>query len=147
LLNHSVEQIPPFAILSHRWVDDEASYRDYVKRRVMNGIGFQKIIDFFNFAKSQPEAHKWAWVDSIDKRSSSELTEAIVTGLARDIPILYLPVGWQVSRELASPANSVLNLICSSSSYVLVIEPVCRLSVVDYIRSCLHLHLRPDPRS
>lgn len=69
-----------------------------------------------------------------------------VTGLARDMPIVFLPVGWQVSRGSASPANSVLNLIRSSSSYVLVIEPVCRLAVVEYISSCLHLHLRLDLR-
>jgi hypothetical protein len=69
-----------------------------------------------------------------------------VTGQARDMPIVFLPVGWQVSRGSASPANSVLNLIRSSSSYVLVIEPVCRLAVVDYISSCLHLHLRLDSR-
>lgn len=79
LLDHSVGQVPPFAILSHRWGDDEVSYRDYVKRRVTQGNGFQKIIGFCDFAKSQPEAHQWVWVDSccIDKRSSSELTEAI----------------------------------------------------------------------
>jgi hypothetical protein len=55
LLDHSVEKIPPFAVLSYRWGDDEVSYHDYVKRRVTTGIGFQKIIDFCNFAKSQPE--------------------------------------------------------------------------------------------
>jgi hypothetical protein len=79
LLDHSVEQIPPFAILPHRWGDDEVSYRDYVKRRVTTGIDFQNSIDFCNFAKSQPKAYEWVWVDSccIDKRSSSELTEAI----------------------------------------------------------------------
>jgi hypothetical protein len=79
LSDHSVGQIPQFAILSHRWGDDEVSYSDYVERRVTEGNGFQKIVDFCNFAKSQPEAHQWVWVDSccIDKRSSSELTEAI----------------------------------------------------------------------
>jgi hypothetical protein len=79
LSDHSVDQIPPFAILSHRWGDDEVSYHDYVKRRVTIGTGFQKIVDFCNFAKSQLEAHEWVWVDSccIDKKSSSELTEAI----------------------------------------------------------------------
>ena len=79
LSDHPVGQIPQFAILSHRWGDDEVSYSDYMKRRVTKGNGFQKIVDFCDFARSQPEAHQWVWVDSccIDKRSSSELTEAI----------------------------------------------------------------------
>ena len=73
-------------------------------------------------------------------------TYAHVTGLARDMPIVFPHVGWQVSRESASPEKSALNRIRSSSSYVLVIEPVCRLVVVNRIYSCLHLHLRPDLR-
>jgi hypothetical protein len=55
------------------------SYHDYMKRRVSEGVGFQKIINFCDFARAQPEQHQWVWVDSccIDKRSSSELTEAV----------------------------------------------------------------------
>jgi len=60
--------------------------------------------------------------------------------------IVPLHVQWQVCRESASPENSAQDLIRSSSSYVLVIEPVCRLVVVNRIYSCLHLHLRPDLR-
>lgn len=56
---YPIGQIPPFAILSHRWGDDEASYRDYVKRRVTTGVGFHKIIEFCDFAKGRPEPHKW----------------------------------------------------------------------------------------
>lgn len=79
LSEHSVGQIPPFAILSHRWGDNEVSYHDYVERRVTNGIGYEKIVGFCNFAKSRKTPHQWVWVDSccIDKRSSSELAEAI----------------------------------------------------------------------
>lgn len=44
-----------------------------------------------------------------------------VTGLARDMPIVLLPVLWQVCRESASPEKSAQNRIRSSSSYVLVI--------------------------
>jgi len=60
--------------------------------------------------------------------------------------IVPLHVQWQVCRELASPEISAQDLIRRSSSYVLVIEPVRRLAVVEYISSCLHLHLRPDLR-
>lgn len=49
------------------------------------------------------------------------------------MPIMYLPAERQVSRESASPAKSALILSCSSSSYVLVIEPDCRLAVVNRI--------------
>ena len=59
-----------------------------------------------------------------------------VTGQARDMPIVLLPVLWQVCRESASPQKSAQNRIGSSSSYVLVIQPVCRLVVVNRIYSC-----------
>jgi hypothetical protein len=49
---------PSIAILSHRWGDEEVSYSDYAKRRVTKGNGFQKIVDFCDFAKSQPEAYQ-----------------------------------------------------------------------------------------
>lgn len=79
LSEHPVGQIPPFAILSHRWRDDEVSYHDYVECRVTSSIGYKKILGFCNFAKNRKKPYQWVWVDSccIDKRSSSELTEAI----------------------------------------------------------------------
>jgi len=79
-------------------------------------------------------------------KKEESLLELIVTGQARDMPMVLLFEQWQVCRELASPEKSALDLIRSSSSYVLVIEPVRRLAVVEYISSCLHLHLRPDLR-
>ena len=39
-----------------------------------------------------------------------------------------------------------LNLVHSSSIYIIVIEPLRRLAVVNYTCSCLHLYLRPDLR-
>jgi hypothetical protein len=52
----------------------------------------------------------------------------------------------QMSRESVSSKKYAEKLIRRSSSYILVVEPVCRLAVVDCIYSCFQLHLRPDLR-
>ncbi|KAK5124754.1 hypothetical protein LTR85_001467 [Meristemomyces frigidus] len=83
-----------YAILSHRWGDDEVSYEDFVLaqqvdeypdwwppsehgRRVKKRAGYKKIKKFCSVAQELDYA--WCWVDTccIDKRSSAELSEAI----------------------------------------------------------------------
>ena len=84
------EDRPHYAILSHRWSDDEVTYKDFVKGRRTDSTGYQKIVRFCEYVKqrekSYPGVHgttkhelRWAWVDTccIDKRSSAELSEAI----------------------------------------------------------------------
>ena len=86
---------PPFyAILSHRWGEQEVSYEDYalvhdatmepmrelLKARVVQTkqkSGYRKIIDCCEFTRSQ--GHSYVWIDTccIDKRSSAELSESI----------------------------------------------------------------------
>jgi hypothetical protein len=86
---------PRYAFLSHRWGDDEVSYEDYITGKKRYSVGFRKIVDFCNLARSR--GLDWAWVRivmpsgaghhanvteqvdtcCIDKRSSAELTEAI----------------------------------------------------------------------
>lgn len=70
-------QNPPYAILSHRWNDDEVSYKDFVKRRNTDGKGFQKVLQACKVASNYKV--EWLWVDTccIDRRSSAELSEAI----------------------------------------------------------------------
>ncbi|KAI4232925.1 MAG: hypothetical protein L6R40_007247 [Gallowayella cf. fulva] len=72
------ERIPEYAILSHRWEDEEVSFKDmqYLKTaRTKKG--------FFKIKKSceqtQKDGHRYVWVDTccINKESSAELTEAI----------------------------------------------------------------------
>ena len=92
---------PPYAILSHRWSEDEVSYDDYnivtqtlhppegsfeLDRRlelraskITPRSGYKKIVDLCKRARE--DQLEWAWIDTccIDKRSSSELSEAIIS--------------------------------------------------------------------
>ena len=74
-------QVPPYAILSHRWgsIDDEVSYQDLTQRRAeaYRKIGYQKIQSCCRHAFQ--DGFSYAWVDTccIDKTSSAELSEAI----------------------------------------------------------------------
>ena len=77
--------IPPYAILSHRWGKGEISYKDMRKKRNPKAPGYAKILGFCDFARRQPatiferKLLEWGWVDTccIDKSSSAELSEAI----------------------------------------------------------------------
>ena len=68
---------PPYAILSHRWGEDEVSFSDYQSGSNRDGPGYQKIVSCCAFAESRGQ--NWVWIDTccIDKRSSAELSEAI----------------------------------------------------------------------
>lgn len=85
-------QVPPYAILSHRWTDDEITYKDFAKGRRKSSAGFRKIEQFCHWVKKEqpkvqgwleqagpPQRVQWIWVDTacIDQRSSAELSEAI----------------------------------------------------------------------
>ncbi|EHK50138.1 uncharacterized protein TrAtP1_007735 [Trichoderma atroviride] len=71
--------VPPYAILSHRWGKDELTYQDLetgaaAKERKE---GFTKVRQCC--AKAKADGFDYAWIDSccINKKSSSELSEAI----------------------------------------------------------------------
>ncbi|EME41063.1 hypothetical protein DOTSEDRAFT_158153, partial [Dothistroma septosporum NZE10] len=75
---------PPYVITSHRWGNDETTYKDVRKGRNKDAAGFQKVQAFCNFVKeniktSEGKPVQWIWIDTccIDKTSSAELTEAI----------------------------------------------------------------------
>ncbi|KAG5769333.1 hypothetical protein H9Q72_003427 [Fusarium xylarioides] len=71
-------QIPPYAILSHRWGndDEEVSFKD-MTRGTTNKAGMKKVKGSCQQAKK--DNLKYAWIDTccIDKDSSKELDEAI----------------------------------------------------------------------
>ncbi|KAK5652369.1 hypothetical protein OQA88_10561 [Cercophora sp. LCS_1] len=84
------ENIPPYAILSHTWEDDEITLQDLrhvcgsnknrndrVSTRVLGRKGYLKVRATANLAIKN--GLKYVWVDTccIDKTSSAELTEAI----------------------------------------------------------------------
>ncbi|EHK19846.1 uncharacterized protein TRIVIDRAFT_137250, partial [Trichoderma virens Gv29-8] len=70
--------IPQYAILSHRWESDEISYQDMRDtKKHENKQGFRKIVQFRKLALR--DGYRYVWVDTccIDKSSSAELQEAI----------------------------------------------------------------------
>ena len=68
---------PPYAILSHRWTDQEVSYKQYLEKSFSEGPGIEKVRNAC--AEARRRSLDWLWVDAIciDKSSSAELTEAI----------------------------------------------------------------------
>ena len=71
------ENMPKYAILSHRWGQKEVSLQDFSDGKKRDGPGHAKIVDFCSVARE--DGHDWVWIDTccIDKKSSAELTEAI----------------------------------------------------------------------
>ncbi|RBR22210.1 hypothetical protein FVER53590_25847 [Fusarium verticillioides] len=71
--------IPPYAILSHKWSDEEVSWYDMRGNHatIETKTGYKKISDFCANAKRL--GYSYAWMDSccIDKRNSADLSEAI----------------------------------------------------------------------
>jgi Heterokaryon incompatibility protein (HET) len=69
--------IPPYAILSHRWENGEINFKDYTKGRNKDSAGYMKVLRFVE--KAAQDRFEWAWIDTccIDKKSSAELSEAI----------------------------------------------------------------------
>lgn len=69
--------IPEYAILSHRWLDDEVSFQDLQAGRATNKAGYAKIK--LCCTQAVQDGLAYAWVDTccIDKTSSAELNEAI----------------------------------------------------------------------
>ena len=73
-------EVPPYAILSHRWgdVDDEVSYLDLQNKALaVKKPGYQKIKSFCIKALGDGLTHAWVDTCCIDKTSSAELSEAI----------------------------------------------------------------------
>ena len=71
------DNVPPYAILSHRWEADEVTFEDYGRKRVRKWAGQRKIEALCQ--RAALDGYSYAWIDTccIDKRSSAELSEAI----------------------------------------------------------------------
>ena len=71
--------IPPHAILSHRWLpaDDEPTFQDITNRTGKGKAGYAKLQ--FCARQAAKDGLQYFWVDTvcIDKKSSAELTEAL----------------------------------------------------------------------
>lgn len=74
-----VDKIPPYAILSHTWGDDdqEVTFQDVQQDAGQGKAGYRKLT--FCGAQAASDSLQHFWVDTccIDKSSSAELTEAI----------------------------------------------------------------------
>jgi hypothetical protein len=70
-------QIPPYAILSHTWGEEEVSFQDLLAGTLVEKKGFEKVKRCCEIAAR--DGFEYAWVDTccIDKTSSAELSEAI----------------------------------------------------------------------
>ncbi|OQE17571.1 hypothetical protein PENSTE_c020G06726 [Penicillium steckii] len=72
-------QIPPYAILSHTWEDEELTLQDMEGDclRAKSKKGFEKVYQLCSLARA--DDIEYAWIDTccIDKTSSEEITEAI----------------------------------------------------------------------
>ncbi|KAL4070169.1 heterokaryon incompatibility protein-domain-containing protein [Scleroderma yunnanense] len=75
-----------YAILSHRWTDQEIDHDEMVelakmeveeRDEIRQRDGYRKILD--SCKQAERDKYEWLWVDTccIDKRSSAELSEAI----------------------------------------------------------------------
>ncbi|RDA94826.1 hypothetical protein CP533_4313 [Ophiocordyceps camponoti-saundersi (nom. inval.)] len=70
------DQVPEYAILSHRWTKEELSLQD-VQGRIFDKKGFDKIEGCC--VRARADEFQYVWIDTccIDKTSSAELSEAI----------------------------------------------------------------------
>jgi len=76
-LSEFCPEFPEYAILSHRWEEDEVSYQDLQANKNQEGAGYRKIQKCCE--KALRDGYVWVWIDTccIDKTSSAELSESI----------------------------------------------------------------------
>ncbi|KAE8352138.1 hypothetical protein BDV28DRAFT_135709 [Aspergillus coremiiformis] len=76
-LEEFTDEIPPYAILSHRWTKTEISFQDILHNRKKETEGYRKVEQFC--AVANQNGFEYAWIDTccINKESSAELSEAI----------------------------------------------------------------------
>jgi hypothetical protein len=70
-------EIPPYAILSHRWGKEEVSFQDMQAGRAKGMRGFAKLKWTCQIARGQNLDFVWVDTCCIDKSSSAELSESI----------------------------------------------------------------------
>lgn len=73
------ENIPPYAILSHRWQEDELTFQDIEAGTQTKRLGYGKVRDACRVAADH--GFGWLWSDTccIDKHNSVELNENIIS--------------------------------------------------------------------
>jgi hypothetical protein len=79
LEDFTLRDIPPYAILSHTWANDEVTFQDMLASSPDLSLkqGYTKIIETCRLAVEQGLGYAWVDTCCIDKSSSAELTESI----------------------------------------------------------------------
>ena len=84
VLGFTYGEATSYAILSHRWTEQEVNYEEIVdlakmakKEKIRQRHGYWKILA--GCVQAQKDRYEWLWVNTccIDKQSSAELSEAI----------------------------------------------------------------------
>lgn len=76
-LEEFFDNIPPYAILSHTWADEEVTFQDMSSSNPIVKAGYRKITKTCDLALGQKIDYAWIDTCCIDKTSSAELTESI----------------------------------------------------------------------
>ena len=73
---------PEYAILSHRWRDQDISFQDIHSGSGLGKRGYAKVLGAC--AQAAKDGYGWLWIDTccIDRTSSSELSDAISSNFA-----------------------------------------------------------------
>ena len=111
-------EIPPYAILSHTWGEDEVTFKDMLKYRetARQKAGFLKVEKCCEKARQDGLQHAWIDTCCIDKRSSAELSEVINTMYRwyKDAKVCYAYLSDARSEEMLSDAPKYDSLVEST---------------------------------
>src|SRR3984885_3787830 len=118
-------QVPPYAILSHKWGEYEITLPDVEADRARNMLGYSKIENTCSVAHKDGFGYVWIDTCCIDKTSSAELSEAInsmyrwyqeaevcyayladVVPNAKSLESRWFTRGWTL-QELIAPSNVI----------------------------------------
>lgn len=122
-----VQETVQYAILSHRWLRKEPTFREITEKTVA-GRGLEKLSAFCEVAAGRGMRYAWSDTCCIDKSSSSELDEAIrsmfrwygnstvcIVHLAQTTTLAeigrdeWFERGWTLQEMLAPPVSKFFN--------------------------------------
>lgn len=101
------ERRPPYAILSHRWEEQEVSYQEWESGEYeRKSSGYRKIGNCGKLASSRDIGRVWIDTCCIDKKIGAELSEAINSmhkwyKMAQECHIYLNDVVWDVYNSSA----------------------------------------------
>lgn len=76
-LQHFLDPLPPYAILSHTWGDGEVTFQYFRAGLATESPGYEKIL--YSYQQAVFDKLEWVWVDTccVDKTDNAALSEAI----------------------------------------------------------------------